>query len=284
MHGTRQHQRRLGVRRFHDAVALGAERAAHEVTHGVLVLDHQHGLGAARHRRLGRGASCPSRRRRLGARQEDREGAALAGARGHLDLPAALPHDAVHRREAQARAPAQLLGGEERLEQMRQHVVVHADAGVAHAQRDQRAAERQAFGRRRARGRRRSRWRWSSVSVPPAGMASRALTPRLAITCSSCPGSAITSPSDGSRCELELDLLAHHAAEHAAHFVHDRVEVHQPRLQHLLPAEGQELAHEPGRPVGRAADLLQVLPPGIGGRSVRRAAARCCPGWPSAGC
>ena len=37
------------------------------------------------------------------------------------------------------------------------------------------------------------------VSVPPSGMASRALTPRLAMTCSIWPGSAITKPSAGSR-------------------------------------------------------------------------------------
>ena len=37
-------------------------------------------------------------------------------------------------------------------------------------------------------------------------------------------------------------MLADQAPEHGAHLVHDRVEVHQPRLQHLLPAEGQELA------------------------------------------
>jgi hypothetical protein len=39
----------------------------------------------------------------------------------------------------------------------------------------------------------------STVSRPPVGMASRALTARLVSTCSTCPGSAITRPRSGCR-------------------------------------------------------------------------------------
>src|SRR5438874_1165451 len=40
--------------------------------------------------------------------------------------------------------------------------------------------------------------RVSSVSLPPCGIASRALTARLTMTCSSWPGSAVTCPRVGS--------------------------------------------------------------------------------------
>ena len=49
-------------------------------------------------------------------RQENGEGGALARRALHGDVPAALLHDPVHRREAETGALAGLLGGEERLE------------------------------------------------------------------------------------------------------------------------------------------------------------------------
>ena len=51
---------------------------------------------------------------------------------------------------------------------------------------------------------------------PPVGMASRALTTRFMITCSSCPGSALTQPSLGT--SLVLDVLAdQHGGQHVDH-------------------------------------------------------------------
>ena len=47
-------------------------------------------------------------------------------------VPAALTHDAVHRGEPEAGTAAQLLGGEERLEQPGSGPIVHAYAVVAH--------------------------------------------------------------------------------------------------------------------------------------------------------
>ncbi len=62
---------------------------------------------------------------------------------------------------------------------------------------------------------------WSSTSgavsrirLPPWGMASRALTARFTITCSSCPGSADTRPAAGSSRRSSWTSSADQAAEH----------------------------------------------------------------------
>ncbi len=52
------------------------------------------------------------------------------------DVAAALLDDAKDHRQAQTRTPTQLLGGEERLEDVGTGLLVHAQAGVGHAQQD----------------------------------------------------------------------------------------------------------------------------------------------------
>src|SRR2546426_11168583 len=52
----------------------------------------------------------------------------------HPDVAAALLHDAVHGREPEARALAEFLGGEERLEQTRPFPAVHTHTPVGHPQ------------------------------------------------------------------------------------------------------------------------------------------------------
>ena len=91
-------------------------------------------------------------------------------------------------------------------------------------------------------------------------MASRALTPRLVITCSSCPGSAITGPERGIEIEPERDVLADDPAQQAAISVHDVLRFTQPGLQDLLAAEREELAGQRRGAVRRAADLGHVQP------------------------
>ena len=63
----------------------------------------------------------------------------------------------------------------------------------------------------------------------------------------------------GIEIEPEQDPLAHEPPQHAAHVAHDRVEVDLSRLHDLLAAEREELTDERRRPVGRAADLLDVV-------------------------
>ena len=98
----------------------------------------------------------------------------------------------------------------------------------------------------------------SSVSRPPRGIASRALTARLTIICSSWAGIR----PDAARRRIEAggegDVLADEAAQHRLHAADDLVQVDDARLHHLLPAEGEELPGEGGGPVRRLLDQLDV--------------------------
>src|SRR5580658_5413126 len=67
----------------------------------------------------------------LGSRQINMESGAASYFALHHDVSAALLHDAVHGGEAEAGALTFLLGGEERLENSRLGLLVHAAAGVA---------------------------------------------------------------------------------------------------------------------------------------------------------
>jgi hypothetical protein len=80
--------------------------------------------------------------RRGRERQVDREGGASAGCAGGGDDAGVLVHDGPHRGQAQAGAPTDRLGAEERLERAGQCVGVHAVARVRH--RDDRARPEQA--------------------------------------------------------------------------------------------------------------------------------------------
>ena len=117
---------------------------------------------------------------------------------------------------------------------------------------------------------RRSPSRSSACRRP--GIASRALTTRFRITCSSCPGSAFTRASPEPYARDELDVLADEAAQHAVHVADDLVEVEDLRLQHLLAAEGEQLARErrarAARPCSISFDVVDA------DRSRARAAGR----------
>ena len=105
-------------------------------------------------------------------------------------------------------------------------------------------------------------------------MASRAFTTRFMRTCSIWPGSARTGPRLASIGD-ELDVLADQPPQHLLDLGHDRVQVQDPGLQHLLAAEGQELAGEPGRALGGLRDLVDVLVRRGIRRQLAAAAARC---------
>ena len=66
----------------------------------------------------------------------------------------------------------------------------------------------------------------------------------------------------------ELDVLAQQPAQHVLRFRHEAVQVDHFRLHHLLPAEGEQLAGEPRRAVGRLADLGDVFSARVGGAQV----------------
>src|SRR5690606_8430707 len=68
------------------------------------------------------------------------------------------------------------------------------------------------------------------------------------------------NPAEGWReARDQLDVLADETPQHAIHLLHHLVELHRLELDHLPPAERQQLAGEPRRALGGAADLLEIL-------------------------
>ena len=63
------------------------------------------------------------------------------------------------------------------------------------------------------------------------------------------PGSALTCQRPGSQSTHTWILLADQAAQHPVEIRDDGVQVEHFRLQHLPPAEGQQLLRERGRPL-----------------------------------
>ena len=57
----------------------------------------------------------------------------------------------------------------------------------------------------------------------------------------------------------DLDVLADQAAQHLVHLADDVVQLQDPRLEKLLPAEREQLAGQRAGSVGRLGDLLDVL-------------------------
>ena len=96
------------------------------------------------------------------------------------------------------------------------------------------------------------------VSVPPACIASRALTARLSSTCSSWPRSARTRASDAAT-RSELDVLADDPPQHRCDPAHDVAQVEHRRLKDLLSAERQQLMSERCGAVRRVDDLVEVF-------------------------
>ena len=129
------------------------------------------------------------------AGQEDAEGRAAGPATDSTeDVAAGLLDDAVDHRQAKPGALADLLGGEERLEDLLKMLVRDAGAGVLDLQqRRNRSTGRLSYAEARAHLATRSRCGCAPESRRRIlGMASRALTARLTTTCSSWPRSALT--------------------------------------------------------------------------------------------
>ena len=99
-----------------------------------------------------------------------------------------LAREAVDHREAEPGALPDRLGGEERIEGARLHGRRHADAGVGDRQADILARRRRRAAPPRS-GASRCAFAVSIVSMPPSGIASRALIARLSSALSSWCGS-----------------------------------------------------------------------------------------------
>ena len=79
----------------------------------------------------------------------------------------------------------------------------------------------------------------------------------------------MTGPRLGARHDRQLDVLADQAPQHLLHVGHDGVQVEDARLQHLLAAEGQELAGQVGGALARPCWICSsVAALGVAGSSV----------------
>ena len=99
------------------------------------------------------------------------------------------------------------------------------------------------------------------VSVPPPfdAMASRALTARLMMTCSSWPGIGADRAEVAAVLDDQLDRLAEQALQQVRHLRDDVGKLQHLRAQRLLAREGEQLAGQAGGAVRVRLDLLDVV-------------------------
>ena len=229
------------------------QHVGHQHAHAVVVFDQQHRFRSAAAAGFGGGRLSEVG----GARQVDVERRAAAHLALHFDGAAALLHDAVHRGQAEARALAVLLGREERFEDARRRLRVHAGAGIADRHLDvvARLSGRDGRPRRSCRARCFSA---RSKSVPPEGMASRAFTTRFTRICSTCVRSASTGVRPGHTSVTSVHVLADQPLQHVLRFLHQLIQRHGLLRDHLPSAEGEQLARQAGGAVRGLEDFIGV--------------------------
>ena len=66
----------------------------------------------------------------------------------------------------------------------------------------------------------------------------------------------------------QLHVLAQQPAQHFLELAHEGVQVYHARLQHLLAAEGEQLAGEPGGAIRRLVNLVRILAPRVLGSQI----------------
>ncbi len=188
------------------------------------------------------------------ARQEDAEGRALADARIDEDEAAGLLDDAVDHGEAEPGALADLLGGEEGLEDLVDDLRRDAGAGVLDLEQRRSRPRGRPCKPKAARSRSAATLPVRTVSLPPLGMASRALTARLTMTCSNWWTIGLDRPEVAAVADVELDLVADARRFSSS----ERSDSTSPRSSTCgrsgLPArEGEQLPHQAGRRGWRSA-------------------------------
>jgi sodium-dependent dicarboxylate transporter 2/3/5 len=246
------------VARLEHRVALALQDLAGQRAHVLLVLHQQDRLVAGRGGRRGLVT-----RADLGGRfnlgQEDLEGGAAARHAADRDRAAVLAHHAVHHREAEPGALAGLLRGEKRFKDAGLGRRVHAHAGVHHPQ------DRVRSGGQRLRP-------IGGLEPDVGGLDAERAPSRHRVACVhreieqhllELARVGVDASGAGAEREQQVDVLADEPPEDRTHLAHRAVEVEDLPLQHLLAAEGQELAGEPGRAIRSLLDQVHVLPEGI---------------------
>ncbi len=254
------------------SVAARAQTARVERAQALFVLDEKNGAvtgevgGLLRDQRdlaVGGGGFLLGLFLRDMARQEDAEDGALARLGFDIDESAGLLDDAVNSREAEAGALADFLRREERLE----NLVDDLRSECRCRCRRLRPAHNPAAGMPLLAKRADSvsvMLEVRTVSLPPSGMASRALTARLTTTCSNWEMSTLTGHRSRPCTGVELHLLADQAAQQHGEIGQRVTEIQHLRPQRLPARERQQLPHQARRAVGVLLDLHDVLEGRIG--------------------
>ena len=168
-----------------------------------------------------------------------------AGRAGNPDVAAALLHDAINGRQAEAGAFADWLRREERLEHPRARRLVHPCAGVRHRQRHIAAWHHVRDTARRRPASEIDARRVSTVIVPASGIASTRIHDQVHDDLIELPRVELHR-SMPDQIEHQHDPRRHQTAEHRMDRAQRVIEVQHPRLQHLPAAECEQLLRERG--------------------------------------
>ena len=177
-------------------------------------------------------------------RQADGEGGAAPGLAHGGDVTAALVHDPVHRGETEAHAL--LARREERLEDAPERLGVHAHAGVDRTELDERAFRELDVVDR---------------DLEPPAVRHRVVRVHREVHDHLLELAGIRADRGRRRCgqQLELDVLAEQPLQQRSDRGEDLVQIDRTGLQHLAPAEREQLVGELSRALGRTADLAEVV-------------------------
>ncbi len=239
-----QADRLLAVRRGEDLVAAARQHLADQGANRLLVLGQEHALDAVP---LDRALQALDRDRVVLDRewQDDAEGRPLARLGGDGDPAARLLDDSVDGREAEARALPRILGREERLEDVRDGLRIHADTGIAHGQLDLPVDTAHGELDLAARGH----------CVAGVEHEVRDHLFDLAAV-----GTHAAAGRHGGR---ELHVVAQEPRDQSLELLDDVAEIEDLCQEHLVAAEGEQLAGERRGTIGGAHDLQRVCAPRV---------------------
>jgi hypothetical protein len=245
-----------------DGVPLALQDLARQGPHHLVVLREQDRLRAP--------ATAAGRRRRHGlgrledARQIDLEGGAEAGLGVDGDGAVALLHDPVDGGQAEPGALARRLRGEEGLEDPGPDLLGHPDAGVAHREHhvgaggDVGMEPRVVFVQLHVLG--------LDRELPALGHGVPSVHDEIEEDLLHLRRVGLDAAQAAGRRRDEVDVLADEASEHGLDLADDGVQIQDLRSEHLLPAEGEELAREVGRVLGGLLDEADPPVQGIARR------------------
>ena len=231
----------LGIARGNDVVAVFGQNRMDYVANRLFILDEENGLRAA----LGEGSRLRDAGFLHGAvdtGQVDLKGAALAELAVHPDVAAALFDDAVNGRETQTGAASTFLCSVEGLEDVHDGPAIHAHTGVGNREHDVAAGLHadMVFGVARIEiGVSSLHNQAAAIGHGVAGVYHQIHDDLLDLC-----GVSLHFANVFRDVRDHLHVIVHQPAQQLIQIENDAIEVDGFWLQHLAPAEGEQLTHE----------------------------------------